>query len=395
MKIGLLTLHYGFNEGAILQALCLSRMLAASIEDSEVEIIDHRYPDKVQSYTQHMTRKSEALRDSIETWLPLGPQKFYSNDHEATQRAMAERYDCIVVGSDIVWNLPYKRRLRGLVKVARKGFHPPFPNVYWPYDSRLPWYSYAASAGDIRIEDIPWIDKVRLRRCIRRMRLISVRDQRTAQLIGGLAPELVAKVPVVPDPTIMWDLRSQYPIEEMRRKFKLWGIDLDRPRCAIVGEGHPLYPALAQEMRDRQFQIIGFKDDNDFCDVNLAKVGMSPLEWACALGMVDLCITERMHASIFCIVNRTPFVSLDINMGTAENPSKLEDLLSRVGMSDFYMRRKDATVGQVLTKIDQIVAKGVDWDFIGKKLAGYRLTGENYIAQMKESMLLNRPAHRH
>ena len=40
--IGIITIHTGYNEGAVLQSLALSRLLAA-LTGEAVEVLDHRY----------------------------------------------------------------------------------------------------------------------------------------------------------------------------------------------------------------------------------------------------------------------------------------------------------------------------------------------------------------
>ena len=49
-KIYIGTLHYGFNEGALAQAYCLSKIIEQEIPCSKAEIIDRRYPKKVAVY---------------------------------------------------------------------------------------------------------------------------------------------------------------------------------------------------------------------------------------------------------------------------------------------------------------------------------------------------------
>lgn len=55
--IGITTLHYGFNEGAILQAYALSRLIE-TLTGVPAKVVDQRYPGKVARYTGTNQRTS-------------------------------------------------------------------------------------------------------------------------------------------------------------------------------------------------------------------------------------------------------------------------------------------------------------------------------------------------
>src|SRR4030095_4635406 len=155
-RLGILTLHSGFNEGAILQAYCLSQNLQRSLPSWRVEIIDHRYPSKVAVYGSADNGRKRALNEFISSALPLSARTFVAANHRRTKRYLREKYDMLIVGSDEVWRTNYQMRLRGLLVQQRDPWSPAFPNVYWPEPELcLPTVAYAACVGESDWRRIP------------------------------------------------------------------------------------------------------------------------------------------------------------------------------------------------------------------------------------------------
>ena len=136
-RTGILTLHYGFNEGAILQAYALSELLRFVI-GGDIEIVDQRYPSKISVYGDpHSNARTRALSEAIDGWLPLSAAHYRNTDSAWLIRELGDRYDRLVFGSDVLWALHYRGRLRRFFgnrfwPRQNKPFFPAFPNVYWP-----------------------------------------------------------------------------------------------------------------------------------------------------------------------------------------------------------------------------------------------------------------------
>ncbi len=128
-RIGILTLHSGYNEGAILQAFCLASHLQSSLINSEVEIIDHRYPNKVRAYGPVHDERTKVLNDFINHALPSSRKRLLSDDHRATFEFIKEEYDVVVTGSDELWKVKYAKRYFGLISEQKDPWCPAFPNV--------------------------------------------------------------------------------------------------------------------------------------------------------------------------------------------------------------------------------------------------------------------------
>ena len=117
MKIGILTFHRSINYGAYMQSLALSHEIKERFPSLEVEIIDYtslameknykvRFKPKMIKDPLEFFRKikrKKVFRDSLK-YLPLSPEHIIEDDCDRVFEYIRGRYDCVVVGSDAVWN---------------------------------------------------------------------------------------------------------------------------------------------------------------------------------------------------------------------------------------------------------------------------------------------------
>src|SRR5262245_28055617 len=266
-QIGILTLHSGFNEGAVLQALCLSRNLQNSLLDWRVDIIDHRYPKKTAFYGPPNDNRKRALFRAISE-LPLSNQSFFSDDHRCTFDYVNSNYHVLVTGSDTLWKLHYTRRRFRLPPIQNHAMYPAFPNVYWPDRViRVPKIAYAACIGETDTTTIPWLHRQRMRSILSDFALLGVRDAKTNDFIRWLAPSL--RTEWVPDPSFSIDVLSLVDREAVKVKLATLGVDFSRPRLGVMlGDGRETEAAVAK-LRARGFQAVGFSLSNNFSECEL------------------------------------------------------------------------------------------------------------------------------
>lgn len=372
--VGILTLHYGFNEGAVLQAYSLAALLKRRLAPAEVEIVDQRYPSKLAVGGPAADPRTRAIQQAIDEWLPLGPVRSRTNDSAAVKATLPGRYDLLVYGSDQIWCLHYQRRLRsilgrGIFPVQNSPFLPPYPNVYWP-DERLavPQVTFAAAVGRLKWEDIPKRHAAAMRRGLSACRLISARDDRTFRFIEWLGADLAARTSLVPDPTFAETFRTQLADtaarERLRERLTDLGVDFSRPRCGIVSGRNPAVAKIAEELRRSGVQTIGITAANDCCEVRLFEEGFHPMDWARLFGFMDYCISERMHACICCLLQQTPFVALDINVVSGDSDTKVRGLLQTFGLEEYCMTDKGARPEELREKCRAVASNPWDWESI-------------------------------
>jgi nitroreductase len=338
VKIGILTLHSGINEGAMLQAYALAKNLAENVAGAEVEVVDHRYRTKTLAvYGDDPDERTEALDSFLSEQLPLSRRQFFTDDHGETFEYLNENYDTVVVGSDEVWKLHYTRRLGGLLAVQDNPWQPPFPNAFWPDHSvKIRKISYAASVGNMNWLRIPRRHVSRIRSILDEFSLLGVRDRRARDFLRWLYPGQPDRGEWVPDPTFSVDLLALVDRDQVRAKLEAYGVDFARPRLGIVLPDAPRARRCVERFRERGYQVIGMSMKNRLSDVELFSKGLSPLEWLAAFGCFDTCITQRMHPAIACLLNGTPFAVVDFYKNTLNEMTKLRDLLSSFDLLDYY-----------------------------------------------------------
>ena len=204
MKIGVLTFHFAYNYGAMLQAYALSRFLN-NLKDVKCEIVDYRprkidylyHPDII-DFCQHpktilrnyFNRKlSKADSREFERFINerFALSKRVRNDKDF--HTIVSQYDMLFVGSDQVWN--------PVITGADKNY------LFWNIPDTIRKNSYAASFGTNSLAD-DW--KAELRKALGNFQNISVREQGGCFLLESILLE--KKIEVISDPVFLLKLEE-------------------------------------------------------------------------------------------------------------------------------------------------------------------------------------------
>ena len=323
MKTAILTLHYGFNYGAILQAHAMAKLF-------DGEIVDHRYKAKVDANSRLHDGLS-FLSDDIERLLPLTPRAFYAKDcaDSKTLRYVEKHFDRLVLGSDELWKTSYSSRnprqdlvreilrhpfltLRHYRHKQQNPLSSPFPNVYWPLVS-LPVISCAASIGSTDVSAIPDFHLRIMARSLNRLERIGVRDHKTMDFVCSVAPSSRNRVFHTPDPVFTLDPAvSRGALPSLRRKLAARGVDATT-RFVLKHIGGKIPKHLADDCLREQFPIICPNETR-----------MTVMEWHAAISLAHVVITDRMHALIVAITHNTPCISIDSRNKTLELKAEYE-----------------------------------------------------------------------
>jgi len=381
------TLHYGFNEGAIAQAHCLSQIIEQEIPNSRSAIIDKRYPDKVAVYGKPENGRTKAIQDAIDNWLPVTKEKFFDSNNQQCLKYIDSNSDAMIVGSDQIWDLKYKRRFRrllskGIFPSQTYGFYPAFPNIYWPNQYlTIPKFSYAASVGHLDFNSIPKSHLKQMSKILNEFELISVRDDRTLNFLELIDTKLAENARMVPDPTLAYNMVTQDHDLKLKSKLASLGFDFDRQRVGFIasdfGEAH----LLCERLRKQNIQTICITTNNNFCDLNLSNEAFHPLEWVRIFNFLDVCMTDRMHAMIFCLRNETPFIAID-NWAAYESNTKIVSLLSKLNLMNCYQPTEHIIADESYSMIRSLLDKKWDWETLNKKLKLYGEVGLEYMREI-------------
>lgn len=339
MRIGSLTLHAGYNEGAILQSLSLQRAIKERWPDATAEIVDHRYPVLMEkAYGAADNDRKRALQNFYDHQLPLSEKRFYSADRKPTFSFISERYDHVVVGSDEVWKIAFVPRLKGLIRLQSDKYSPAFPNVFWPdatVNARK--VSYAASVG----EKTNWPSfsrrmRGRIAAILSGFDAIGVRDDRTAAFVAWASESLTERVSWTPDPTFLTNLHAEVDRDVLRGKLSALGVDFNRPRVLAILGKDAAYERAIELIKGQGYQVVTVSDRNGYGDVDLSTAALDPLEWAAMAGLFDACISERMHGCIFALKNKCPLICVDRRQPTVGFPTKNAELMRRFDLEQLH-----------------------------------------------------------
>ena len=182
MKIGILTIHFGYNYGSVLQSFALNRYLNnQGMNAFTIDYIPERC-DFWRSYFPH-GNKSIVFRFAIN--LLKFPSKFLMNNicyyffrrnvihtEKITDKNklsnLNRKFDLFLVGSDQVWNYVYNQECQ---------------NVYYLNFTNRPKISYAASFGMDSIDE-EYVDE--LRQKLQEFNFISVREDSAVSIVNAL-----------------------------------------------------------------------------------------------------------------------------------------------------------------------------------------------------------------
>lgn len=358
--LGIVTFHSSHNEGAVLQALALSTHLSNVLPGWRVEVVDVYHREKQQWYDGLRNARTHAIEDFARARLPLSSQSHELNgDAPAQMPKIASRYQALVYGSDEVWKLHYSPHLFGLWNRQASPLYPAFPNAYWPYDVQgIQQFAYAVSVGDTIVAKIPEKHRAQMRAMLHRLSLIGVRDRQTRAFVEALDPALLASTERVPDPTFSVPLVSERERQEARRRFAEWGVDFDRPAAAVLSRSPETVSGALRFWTERGYQTVALSLPNAEADIDLSAKPLDPLLWMAGLGLFSVCLSERMHACISCLLGGTPVVALDYVADDKHTDSKLKGLFTDLDLGDFYHPVKLGQSDQVL-KASQRIADGV------------------------------------
>ncbi len=341
MNLAILTLHYGYNEGAMLQAWCLARSLSNAMPEHalQAELFDHRYPHKQRMYGKPTTARKQAMTFFLERQLPLSTEHICDDSHIESFRRLDARYQGIVVGSDEVWRVDYSRAWLGLMVRQEGKWTPAFPNLYWP-DSTIsaPKASYAAANGDLcDYTTIPKHDRRRMHRILSDFVYLGVRDHKTLAYLEWLGKDLAERAEITPDPTFSHDVIGDVDRQQLRRRLERAGMDYSRPRLGLVmWEDVPEVDEAIAQLQAQEYQVVVLNGHHPRADISLSDLDLSPPEWAATFGEFNLCFSQRMHGCIFSLLNNTPLVGIEVHQNPLGHPTKMRDLLQQMQLLDFY-----------------------------------------------------------
>lgn len=315
MKIAILTFQFAHNYGALLQAYALKNYL--SLLGHDVFLAPY-YPDwakaeyaispfaknipprrRVRLAVQYFDRKkqSQVFESFIEEKLKVG--KTFASSKKLT--AWLEQYDCVVCGSDQIWNSSITGDSAD----------------YYASACSVRKIAYAASLGKMQLTET---QKTNILKYLPSFAEISVRESNSAELIASL---LNRKVQVVLDPVFLinadvW-MRESLPVNVKSKYMLLY----------FLQDNSKLLDFAKRYASNNNLQIYEIHPTmtmrHDGC-TQLKNIG--PLQFVWLIQNAACVCTNSFHATAFSTI----FKKKLIHIPNANSPERTTSLLNRIGM---------------------------------------------------------------
>ncbi len=343
MMIGIMTSNASFleNYGAALQAYALSTQL--KLWGHEVEIINYKYNTGTEMVTadnkvnrspanvlRYVLNSESSLAQKIQYRIARGKRdsmkQVFKNfaldylpidfDKPLTYNDLQNYapYDCLITGSDQVWN--------PLIH-ANQNDHGFFLDFGAKGTKRI---AYAPSFG---ISKFPHECEESLRKYIRKLDFVSVREKTGAEIVKNVCD---LDAPVVLDPTIMADQ-------------KIWDTFLAKPQdipdryILIYRFGKMNYTTRLIKQVQKQMGIPAIElplSIESYGKGTRLYYNAGPAQFVGLIRNAEIVLTDSFHASVFSIMNHTPFYTFLRQKKNEKNNmnSRMENLLDSVGLNE-------------------------------------------------------------
>lgn len=330
-KVSILTFHFSNNLGAMLQAYGLAQAIREI--GHAIEIIDYR-PLSIRKTCEgplprHPVKFFETvifrrrIRNFRKKYLPL--TRIYM-DMEELKKSPPET-DCIVCGSDQVWNIASPVR----------GFDPTF-FLEFLGDNHLRRISYAACFGN-GTELYP--HRERICGLLSRFSNISVRDLTSQKMIRDLIGR-EAKHVLDPSFLVNYDPITPPPITRPPYIFAY---------CFRKTELSELALRLMQQKLN--LPVVSVKVPFKGAKV----VNPGPLQWLSLMRHANFVCTDSFHGTCFSLINKKQFVTLEFEGGM----SRLEDIHQTAQIPERLIINKDQLRRVLQVPVDyKVVSLAID-----------------------------------
>lgn len=316
MKIGILTHQYINNYGAFLQAWALREAIAVLFPNDEVQIIDYvnlkHFIINAGGWFRFYKNR-ESFKDWIEKIkLPRTFAKARNQEMVLSKRCFNAKqinaldFDCIIVGSDEVWN--YKDTKGNAALKFGEGLN--CKNLI----------AYAPSVGKTAADEcVPEY----VIRGIKKFKKISARDDLTEQLvfnITGTAPERVL------DPTFLAEF-SPAELAAKKKPYILFYYCENLP--------HNILNQIFSYAKEHGLAVYGAGE----CDKRYSEitVNLMPFEWVEMFRNAEFVFTGTFHGAVFSILNRRQF---KVYLTNESRIKKVTALLEELGIQNRKMDSK-------------------------------------------------------
>lgn len=339
--IGIQTFWNVPNYGTFAQAYALHKILQELNIDKEVKQIAHL---DQHHYNFYFNRKAY-LRD-FPVWKKAFWMNFLVRDNkvEAKKKIFCDSYELIphtaaidsnnvhkicfnkvFLGSDIIWDFSIEA-FNNDPMLFGIGFNAEIN-------------SYAASFGTVKIDTV--IPKY-VENAIKKMKYISVRDEKSAEIINKITGDYPA---IVLDPTWLWDFNSDKNIlkPEDEDYILVYGQDFTKE----------FVENLVAYAKKNEKKIVALDCNNDhyeWCDKMIGQSNLSPFRWIGYFKYATAVATSTFHGITFSLIfnKKFAFCKSDFIM------AKIDKFLKEIDLYGLYNQNQDNVESMIEHDFDYI-----------------------------------------
>ena len=344
MRIGILTFHYAYNYGGILQAYALQEYLRSKGHSVEFVKYKNKY---IKDYYQYINFNripknrllscgkyiSTSFSRLLFRLIRYKRMKTFIHKYinEASNDSL-EQYDLIIVGSDQVWNIDITGG---------------FDSYYWGNVPALKVVSYAASFNKNKISNslVPEI-----KRRLLNFNATSVREESLKKIFQPLTDK---EIKVVLDPTLLAPPTIWNKFKTNNNSYRKYIL------VYALRDEQKLMTILKKMQEDVHLEYILLRGAETWKYNKHIKQFANPGDFVSLFQNAEYVVTSSFHGTVFSILFHKMFYTLKCNDG---NNSRVESLLKTVGLSDRLVDEypKDG------------VSQTIDYAEVDKRLHDYR-----------------------
>lgn len=312
-KIAILSMQQVLNFGSVLQAYSLRQIIeeVTGVKASFLDIQEDQILPSKKTVKESMDYETAAVYppgvfQRGKRWLNARLSKirqkkirrFMRQEHLIQPEENHKYFDCVVVGSDEVFNhvRGVNLQLHGKVKNA---------------DKRI---SYAASCGSARIEDVAEEYMAAIQEAMAGFGAISVRDQATENYVSAIYHGTISHHL---DPVLVGNLCNRRPRRVPIKKYLLVYAYGQRIRTEQE------IRAIQNFARSRGLKTVAIGGTQFWCDLYIPTSPMRALDY---FYYADFVVTDTFHGAIFSVIHQKQFAVILRKTNVNKLSGLLEDL---------------------------------------------------------------------
>lgn len=299
-RIGIVTYHNAWNNGAFLQAFALQSYLEG--HGLSVNVVDNNINFKSSKYENPLANK---------WWRAY--EKRILECQQLLHIASDKEYDTVVYGSDEIWNL------------ANEGSNPIFWGFGLKADKKI---AYAPCSGGNLLRYLlkhPFKGLMVIWALNRNFNAISARDCVTKEFAERFLRKHVEECL---DPTFLFDFSQYKGVNKYGDYLLIYSYGLSKESVNLIKE-------FAQK---NKCKIIYTGSFSDWADDNPI---LNPLEWLNVMYHAKYVFTSTFHGSVFSIICERQFYVVDTNS------NKVKDLLQRLNLIDRFIKDSKVSLNTI------------------------------------------------